>query len=69
MVIGFSIYCIIALVGWKIQKNSDPILNSGSWIRCARYCVSTTGLTATFLTSQSRGRSNPSEPSVNPDRF
>ena len=40
--IDFSIYCIIALIAWKIQRNSDRILNSGSWIRFYRFCGITT---------------------------
>ena len=40
--IDFSIYCIIALIAWKIQKNSDRILNSGSWSRFDRSCGITT---------------------------
>ncbi len=40
--IDFSIYYVIALIAWKIQKNSDQILNSGSWIRFDRSCAITT---------------------------
>ena len=29
---------MIVLIAWKIQKNSDRILNSGSWIRFDRSC-------------------------------
>ena len=32
----------MTLIAWKIQKDSDPILNSGSWIRFDRSCGITT---------------------------
>ena|GEM_PF-6552900 len=30
--IDFSMYCIIVLIAWKIQKKSNRILNSGLWM-------------------------------------
>ncbi len=36
--IAFSIYCIMTLIGWKIQKNFDRTLKLGSWIRFDRSC-------------------------------
>lgn len=37
-----TLYCIKALISWEIQKNSDRILNSSSWIRFDRFYAITT---------------------------